>query len=519
MVGGGPSAILRGAGKAGGEGGVVSDVRDVPEEGPGRRSVLAAVMGAAAVPALSLSTTSGAWADGREASASLRPGQLQGNPSVVFGSVLHFLKDPGDKDDPAAWELFEDGALAVGRDGKVAYAGPADALPPELVVEAQQIDHRGKLIVPGFVDTHIHAAQVDVIASYGKQLLQWLDSYVFPAEAKFDRPAHARALAGFFLDRLLAAGTTTATVFPTIHPASVDAFFEQSRRRGLRMLCGKVLMDRQPYAPAYLRDRSVDVAEQQTRELIGRWHGKDRLGYSVTPRFAPTSSKKMLAMTGRLLEEDPSLWLQTHAAENKDEVALVKKLFGGRSYIDVYERYGLLTKRSLFAHCIHIDNTDRERLAATGSAIAFCPTSNLFLGSGLFDLHAARRSKIPVGLGTDVGAGTSYSLLTTLNEAYKVTALRGRSLSAYRGFYLATLGGAQALDLDHVIGNFRRGKEADFTVLDFAATETLARRTEVAEDFTERLFALMILGDERAVTATYAQGRLVHDRDKNPALT
>lgn len=476
-------------------------------------------MGAAALPTLSLSTALAAQADGRAAPASFRAGKRHGHSKVVFGSVLHFLKDPGEKDDPAAWELFEDGALAIGEDGKVAYAGPAESLPQRLAARAERVDHRGKLIVPGFVDTHIHAAQVDVVASYGKQLLQWLETYVFPAEAKFDQPAHARALAGFFLDRLLAAGTTTATVFPTIHPTSVDAFFEQSRRRGLRMLCGKVLMDRQPYAPAYLRDRSVDVAEQQTRELIGRWHGKDRLGYSITPRFAPTSSTKMLTMTGRLLKEDPSLWLQTHAAENRDEVALVQKLFGGRSYIDVYERYGLLTKRSLFAHCIHIDKTDRERLAATGSAIAFCPTSNLFLGSGLFDLHTARRSEIPVGLGTDIGAGTSYSLLTTLNEAYKVTALRGRSLSAYRGFYLATLGGAQALDLDHVIGNFRPGKEADFTVLDFAATETLARRTEVAEDFTERLFALMILGDERAVAATYAQGRPVHDRDNNPALT
>nr|WP_078606985.1 guanine deaminase [Streptomyces flavidovirens] len=446
-------------------------------------------------------------------------GRHRARPRVVFGHVLHFFKDPGDPPDPTAWELFEDGALAIGEDGRVTYAGPAGDLPEELRSGAETIDHRGRLIVPGFVDTHIHAAQVDVIASYGKQLLEWLETYVFPAEAKFDRAAHARALAGFFLDRLLAAGTTTATVFPTIHPASVDAFFEQSRQRGLRMLCGKVLMDREPYAPPYLRDRSVAEAEQQTRELIGRWHGKDRLGYSITPRFAPTSTEAMLAMTGRLLREHPDLWLQTHAAENKDEVALVKKLFGGRSYIDVYERYGLLTKRSLFAHCIHIDSTDRARLAAAGSSVAFCPTSNLFLGSGLFDLHAARRSKVSVGLGTDVGAGTSYSLLTTLNEAYKVAALRGKTLSAYRGFYLATLGGAQALDLDDVIGNFRPGKEADFTVLDFAATATLARRTEVAKDFTERLFALMILGDERAVAATYAQGHLVHDRDSGPALT
>ncbi|WP_308295933.1 guanine deaminase [Streptomyces sp. ISL-96] len=492
----------------------MSDEKATHASGPGRRSLLAG-MGAAAVPAMALSAPSAAHAIGRAVHAPPRTGQQQTHPTVVFGHVLHFLEDPGDPPDPTAWELFEDGALAIGGDGTVTYAGPASDLPERLRRGARTIDHRGRLIVPGFVDTHIHAAQVDVIASYGKQLLEWLETYVFPAEARFDRAAHARALAGFFLDRLLAAGTTTATVFPTIHPASVDAFFEQSLQRGLRMLCGKVLMDREPYAPAYLRDRSVAEAEQQTRELIGRWHGKERLGYSVTPRFAPTSTEPMLAMTGRLLEEHPDLWLQTHAAENKDEVALVKKLFGGRSYIDVYERYGLLTKRSLFAHCVHIDATDRARLAAAGSSVAFCPTSNLFLGSGLFDLHAARKSKVSVGLGTDVGAGTSYSLLTTLNEAYKVTALRGRTLSAYRGFYLATLGGAQALDLDDTIGNFRPGKEADFTVLDFTATETLARRTDVAKDFAERLFALMILGDERAVAATYAQGRLVHDRDNN----
>ncbi|MDN3294932.1 guanine deaminase [Streptomyces ficellus] len=444
------------------------------------------------------------------AATSAAPGR--GCPLVVRGTVLHFLDDPGDPPDPATWELFEDGALVVGADGRIAWTGHARDLPPGLSAGAERVDHRGKLIVPGFVDTHIHAAQVDVIASYGEQLLQWLDTYVFPAEARFDDRAHARALSGFFLDRLLAAGTTTATVFPTVHPTSVNAFFEQAEQRNLRMLCGKVLMDRDPYAPAYLRDASVAQAEWETRELIARWHGRGRLGYSITPRFAPTSTVKLLTMVGRLWNDHPDLWIQTHAAENEDEVALVDELFGGRSYIDVYDRHGLLTKKSLFAHCVHIDDTDRTRLAEAGSAIAFCPTSNLFLGSGLFDLRAAREQKVTVGLGTDVGAGTSYSALVTLNEAYKVTALRGGTLSAQRGFYLATLGGAKALDLDGVIGNFRRGKEADFTVLDFAATPVLARRTEVSESFAERLFALMILGDERAVAATYVMGRRVHER-------
>ncbi|MER7515525.1 guanine deaminase [Streptomyces sp. NPDC126499] len=428
------------------------------------------------------------------------------------GTILHFLKDPGETPDPRAWEVFEDGVLAVDSDGKVAWAGRAERLPDRLREGARQEDHRGKLIVPGFVDTHVHASQVDIIASYGEQLLQWLEKYVFPAEAKFDDPAHARAVTGFFLDRLLAAGTTTASVFPTVHPVSVDAFFEQAAARRLRMLCGKVLMDRAPYAPAYLRDADVDQAERETRELIDRWHGKGRLGYSLTPRFAPTSTERLLTMVGNLHRERPDLWLQTHVAENREEVALVKKLFGGRSYVDVYRRYGLVTGKSLFAHGIHIDDTDRSQLAAAGSALAFCPTSNLFLGSGLFDLHAARAQRVHVGMGTDIGAGTSYSMLQTLNEAYKVTALRGRRLSAHRGFYLATLGGAQALDLDRVIGNFLPGKEADFTVLDWAATPELARRTEVARTFDERLFALMVLGGEQAVTATYVLGNRVHQR-------
>lgn len=471
-------------------------------------------MAAAALPVLGAGAAHAAAPAAPHAATAAIPGTVprRGRPLVVRGIVLHFLDDPGAEPDPATWELFEDGALAVDADGRVAWAGHARDLPDRLSAGAERVDHRGKLIVPGFVDTHIHAAQVDVIASYGEQLLEWLKKYVFPAEAKFDDRAHARALSGFFLDRLLAAGTTTATVFPTVHPTSVDAFFEQAEQRNLRMLCGKVLMDREPYAPDYLRDASVAQAEQETRALIDRWHGRGRLGYTVTPRFAPTSTEKLLTMVGSLCDERPDLWLQTHCAENKAEAALVEELFGGRSYVDVYDRYGLLTKRSLFAHCVHIDGVDRNRLAGTGSAIAFCPTSNLFLGSGLFDLHTARENKVTVGLGTDVGAGTSYSALRTLNEAYKVTALRGGSLSAERGFYLATLGGAQALDLHGVVGNFREGKEADFTVLDFAATPVLARRTEVAESFAERLFALMILGDERAVAATYVMGRLAHDR-------
>ncbi|MGI5484815.1 guanine deaminase [Streptomyces lavendofoliae] len=434
--------------------------------------------------------------------------------TVFRGSVLHFLDDPGETDDPTAWELFEDGALVVDDEGKVVFAGHAWAVPSRLRTGAVTVDHQGYLIVPGFVDTHVHVSEADIIASYGEQLLQWLQRYAFPAEARFGDPAYARAMCAFALERMLAAGTTTASVHTSLHPGSVDAFFEQAQQRNLRMLGGKVLMDRESTTPDYLRDDSVQAAETQTRELIDRWHGRGRLGYSISPRLALTCTEDMLTMVARLHRERPDVWIQTHAAENPQEIAQVREIYGGRSYIDVYDRFGLLTDKSLFAHCVHIDDADRARMAATGSSIAFCPDSNMFLGSGLFDIEAAWRQGVTVGLGSDIAGGTSYSQLYQLNHAYKVAQLRGGRLSAYRGFYLATLGGARALRLDEHIGSFRPGKEADFTVLDFTATPVLAHRTEAADTFTERLFALMVLGDEQAVAATYVLGRPAYERSR-----
>ncbi len=444
------------------------------------------------------------------------PGRGGSGRLVVLGTVLHFLDDPGDPGDEQAWEVFEDGALVV-EDGLVSWVGLADALPAAYRGGAEVVDHRGRLIVPGFVDCHVHYSQVDSLASYGKHLLDWLDEYVYPVEARFGDRGHADVVAGFFLDRLLAAGTTTASVHPTLHPESVDAFFTEAHRRNLRMLCGKVLMDDPSHSPEFLLDASVEQAQQQTLDLINRWHGKGRLGYSLTPRFALTSTPELLTMVAEVWDHCPDLWLQTHAAENRIGTQMVLKKFPGRSYIDVYDRFRLLRPRSLYAHCIHIDDRDRALLADTGASIAFCPTSNLFLGSGLFDLHAARAAGVKVGLGTDIGAGTSYSLLETLNEAYKVGSLQDHPLSAYRGFYLATLGGAQALALDDKIGNFTPGKEADFVVLDWTATPELTRRTEVATTFTERLFALMTLGDDRAVHSTHIMGQRHHDRSTAPA--
>ena len=426
---------------------------------------------------------------------------------LVRGQLLHFLADPGMGDDPAAWQFFDDGGLWI-RDGRIQAAGPwaaiTAALPPGVREAATFHDYRGHLVLPGFVDCHLHYPQAGVIASYGRQLLDWLNDYVFPAEARFADASEAERTAAFVVDRLLAHGTTTASVFATVHPHSVDAFFAAAEARGLRMLCGKVLMDRN--CPPDLRDTAAGGMADSLR-LIERWHGRGRLRYSLTPRFAPTSSPEQLRLCGELLASQPGLHLQTHLAENPCELDWVKQLFPTRgSYLDVYQHYGLAGPRSLHAHCIHLDAAERRSLAAGGAAAAFCPGSNLFLGSGFFNLDASREAGLRVGLATDIGAGTGFSLLRALAQAYEVGQALGAPLPALRGFYLATLGGARALYLDDCIGSFQPGREADFIALDWAATPELAWRMERCQTLAERLFALMMLGDERCVVATHVMG-------------
>ena len=426
---------------------------------------------------------------------------------LVRGQLLHFLADPGMGDDPAAWQFFDDGGLWI-RDGRIQAAGPwaalTAALPPGVGESATVHDYRGHLVLPGFVDCHLHYPQAGVIASYGRQLLDWLNDYVFPAEARFADASEAERSAAFVVDRLLAHGTTTASVFATVHPHSVDAFFAIAEARGLRMLCGKVLMDRN--CPPDLRDTAAGGMADSLR-LIERWHGRGRLRYSLTPRFAPTSSPEQLRLCGELLASQPGLHLQTHLAENPCELDWVRQLFPTRgSYLDVYQHYGLAGPRSLHAHCIHLDAAERRSLAAGGAAAAFCPGSNLFLGSGFFNLDASREAGLRVGLATDIGAGTGFSLLRALAQAYEVGQALGAPLPALRGFYLATLGGARALYLDDCIGSFQPGREADFIALDWAATPELAWRMERCQTLAERLFALMMLGDERCVVATHVMG-------------
>ncbi len=427
------------------------------------------------------------------------------------GALLHFLHDPGDALSGDAWEYLDDGVLLV-EDGRVAALGSAADLLPQLEADWALTDYRGRLIVPGFVDTHVHYPQTEIIASYGEKLLQWLNRYTFPAERRFADPAHARAIAEVFLDELLRNGTTTALVLGTVHRQSIDAFFEASAARKLRMLAGKVLMDR--HAPDDLCD-TPQSAYADSKALIERWHGQDRLGYAITPRFAITSSDAQLEQAGRLAREHPEVFVHTHVAENHDEVAWVAELFPwSRSYLDVYDRYGLLRERAVYAHCLHLDEADRRRMGATGASMAFCPTSNLFLGSGLFDLQAADAAGVRVGLATDIGGGTSFSQLRTLSEGYKVLQLNGQRLSPLRALYLATLGGARALYLDDRIGNFLPGKEADFVVLDPDAIPLLSRRLSGVTDLAERVFALIMLGDDRAVQATHVLGQCLHQRDR-----
>ncbi|MFI8747029.1 guanine deaminase [Pseudomonas sp. NPDC077186] len=430
------------------------------------------------------------------------------NTKAYRAAILHSLADPAVVGVEQSYQYFEDGILLI-ENGKVAQVGAAAELLPKLAgVEVQH--YRDALVTPGFIDTHIHYPQTGMIASYGEQLLDWLNTYTFPTERQFADKAHASDVAAIFLKELLRNGTTTALVFGSVHPQSVDAFFEQADKLNLRMIAGKVLMDRN--APDYLTD-TAESGYAESKALIERWHGKGRLHYAVTPRFAPTSTPEQLELAGKLLQEYPNLYMHTHLSENRKEIEWVKALFPERKgYLDVYDHHKLIGPRAVFAHGVHLCDEECKRLAETGSAVAFCPTSNLFLGSGLFDLNKLEAHGVRVGLGTDVGAGTSFSQLQSLNEAYKVMQLQGNKLDPFKSLYLATLGGANALYLDDKLGNFLPGKDADFLVLDYNATPLISYRMQQAKSLEERLFALTMLGDDRAVKETFAAGVSVHQR-------
>lgn len=430
-------------------------------------------------------------------------------------SILHSIADPKDVGLENSYQFFEDGMIVV-ENGHIVDIGSATDILARHTKPMKIKTYKDKLITSGFIDTHIHYPQTGMIASYGEQLLDWLENYTFPEERRFKNPIYALKVAKLFLDELASNGTTTALVFGTVHKESVDVFFGEAERRNLRMICGKVLMDRN--APDYLTD-TPESGYQASKELIEKWHNRGRLHYAVTPRFAPTSTPEQLATVGKLLEEYPDVYMHTHLSENKKEIEWVLDLFPEReSYLDVYDHYGLLHKRSVFAHGIHLSDCECQRLADTESAIAFCPTSNLFLGSGLFKLNKMEDKGIRVGMGTDVGAGTSFSILQTMSEAYKIMQLQQEKLHPIKSLFLATLGGAKALHLEDKIGNLEIGKEADFVVLDLHATQLMRFRMNQATTLEEKLFVLMSLGDDRTVCETYIYGDLAYDakgqRDK-----
>ncbi|MDQ7729203.1 guanine deaminase [Halomonas sp. SpR8] len=439
------------------------------------------------------------------------PTRDQRHAWLIRARILSFDADPGDGDTPREGSVVyhQDGALWWS-DGRIQGVGDYHDLAPRLPADISIIDQRDKLIMPGFIDSHVHYVQLDIMASYGRQLLDWLNDYTFPEECRFAQRAHADTMADAFLDELMRVGTTSAQVFCSSHPNSVDAFFSASQRRGLCMLAGKVLMDR--HAPEALTDKTLGGI-RDTERLISDWHGTDRLGYSVTPRFAPTSTRAQLDAAGGLLRNDDSLWLQTHLSENLGELDWVAELFPeSRDYLEVYEQSGLVGPRSTFAHGIHLNDGMRKRLAERSANIAFCPSSNLFLGSGLFDRHAAHESGLNLTLASDIGAGTDLSGLATLKAGYQVGQLLGQPLTAWAGFHALTRGNAISLSLDDRIGRLAPGMDADFVVIDLSASPLMARRMARCESLAEELFTLMMLGDDRAICETWAGGRLQHRR-------
>ncbi|EFF84132.1 Guanine deaminase [Acinetobacter haemolyticus CIP 64.3 = MTCC 9819] len=425
--------------------------------------------------------------------------------TVIRGRFLDIQKTVSQATEIADQVRYIEDGVLITEQGKIRWFGTWDAAQDHLPTDVEIQHYPDQLIIPGMIDTHIHFPQTEMVGAYGEQLLSWLNTYTFPTEIQFKDQAYAEEIAKFFVQELLKNGTTTALVFCTVHPESVNALFEAAEQYQMRLIAGKVMMDR--HAPEALCD-TAESAYDDSKALIEKWHGQGRALYAITPRFAPTSTPEQLEKAGQLKAEYPDVYVHTHLSENKDEIAWVKDLFPAqKGYLDVYHHYGLTGQRSVFAHCVHLEDAEWQCMHETDSAIAFCPTSNLFLGSGLFPLKKTWEQQVKVGLGTDIGAGTSFSLLQTVNEAYKVQQLQGDKLSAFESLYHATLGGAKALDLDDKLGNFNIGKEADFVVLNLQATALQQLRQSRSKSIDDSLFALFTMGDDRNIEATYIYGQ------------
>ncbi|WP_375572208.1 guanine deaminase [Seohaeicola saemankumensis] len=422
--------------------------------------------------------------------------------TLLLGQTLRFTADPFAEGPAAAGHdsaggiLIEEGRIAaIGQGAQLRAAHP----------QARVVDHGDALLMAGFVDAHVHYPQTAIIASWGKRLIDWLNLYTFPEEMRFGDPAHAAEIAGRYLDLTLANGTTTVCSYATIHPESVDAFFAAAQARGQRVVAGKTCMDRN--APEGLRD-TAQSAYDDSCALLRKWHGVDRLSYAITPRFSPTSTPEQLEALGALWAEHPDCLMQTHLSEQTDEIAWVRDLYPqARDYLDTYEAHGLLGANGLYGHAIHLESRERDRLREVGAALVHCPTSNTFIGSGLFDMAGLVAAGHRVGLATDTGGGSSFSMLRTMAAAYEIGQLRGTALHPAQLLWLATVGSARALRLDASIGNLAPGMEADIVALDLASTPAIAQRSTRAQDIWEAVFPTIMMGDDRAIRATWVAGQ------------
>jgi guanine deaminase len=426
---------------------------------------------------------------------------------IITGAVLTFGATAADY-------LHEpQGAVVIGDDGRILWRGASQAL-PEAWRAAPVDDYGDCLILPGFIDTHIHFPQYRMLAAPGKDLLDWLNRFTFPEESRYGDAAYAAAAAEKFLDRLVTNGTTSAMVFSSVHKSCAEALFAAAGARRMAILTGKTMMDRD--VPQAVRDTPEEGA-RDSEALYQKWHRRERLRYVVSPRFAVTSSEAQLRVSGELMRSLPDALMQTHLSESIGEVARIRALYpNDKDYTDVYDRFGLLSDRSLFAHGVHLSERECRRLSETGSIVAHCPTSNMFLGSGLMSMGHLGKPERPVrlALGTDVGGGTSYSMLTTLGAAYKVQMLSGYRPTAFELFHMATRGNAERLRLTDEVGSLDEGKWADIVVIDPKATDVLASRQELSQSLEDMLFALAILGDDRTIRATYVAGRKIHERSE-----
>ncbi|MBZ9704763.1 MULTISPECIES: guanine deaminase [unclassified Mesorhizobium] len=426
--------------------------------------------------------------------------------TLLRGRTLSFVRWPESIDDHSAWRYEEDGGLLI-HDGGIVAAGAYVDVERKAGETTRRIDHRPHLLLPGFIDAHVHFPQMQIIASYGAELLDWLNAYTFPEETKFANAQHGRRVARLFLDEMVRHGTTTVAAYCSVHKASAEAFFAESHDRNMLNIAGKVMMDRN--APDGVLD-TPQSGYDDSKALIKEWHGKGRQLYAITPRFAITSSPEQMEMAGALCREYPDLHIQTHLSENHAEIAFTQELYPwSRDYTDVYEHYGLLGRKSLLGHCIHLSEREADALSDSGSVAVFCPTSNLFLGSGLFDYqrYRTRDKALRIAAATDVGGGTNYSMLRTMDEGYKVIALNGEKLNPFQSFWQVTRGNAEALSVAQRIGTLEEGTDADIVVLDARATSSMRLRMETVETLAQELFLLQTLGDDRAVREVYVAGR------------